>query len=232
MSNKLLAVAAGVIILLSAIVIPSFVKATHLTTLWCRTVLRGSAIPGPTAPFCYLLGLGVITNTPTTFNTLNTAVCPPGYVRTSTFQCTPISNLLTPGILLSTLNTANCPPSYVQTSAFQCTPIYNVINPGTLLPSNNYYSPPRILSHSAYTDNIGTLHIVGEVINQSPFTAKFVKIIATLYNTYNQVIGTQFSYTQPSDLAPGQRAPFDILVLSGGIPLNQMRTYTLSVSTS
>jgi hypothetical protein len=199
MLNKLLAVAAGVVILLSAIVIPSFVKATPLTTLWCRTVLRGSAIPGPTAPFCYLLGLGVITNIPTTFNTLNTAVCPPGYVRTS---------------------------------AFQCTPIYNVINPGTLLPSNNYYSPPRILSHSAYTDNIGTLHIDGKAINQSPVTAKFVKIIATLYNAYNQVIGTQFTYTQPSDLARGQRAPFDILVLSGGIPLNQMRTYTLSVSTS
>jgi aminoglycoside N3'-acetyltransferase len=78
----------------------------------------------------------------------------------------------------------------------------------------------------------GTLHIVGEVVNESPVTAKSVQIIATLYNAYSQVIGTEFTYSQPSDLAPGQRAPFDILVLSGGKPLNQVRTYTLSVSTS
>ena len=98
-------------------------------------------------------------------------------------------------------------------------------------PSTSYL-PPRILSHSAYTSSIGTVHIVGEVINQSPVTAKFVKIIVTFYNAYNQVVGTDFTYTQPSDLAPGQRAPFDILVLSGGIPMNQVRNYALTVDAS
>jgi hypothetical protein len=37
---------------------------------------------------------------------------------------------------------------------------------------------------------------------------------------------------QPSDLAPGQRAPFDILVLSGGIPMNEVRNYVLTVDAS
>jgi hypothetical protein len=97
---------------------------------------------------------------------------------------------------------------------------------------NNNYPLPRILSQSAYTSSTGTVHIVGEVINQSPVTAKFVKIIVTFYNAYNQVMGTDFTYTQPSDLAPGQRAPFDILVLSGGIPMNQVRNYILSVDIS
>jgi hypothetical protein len=194
MLNKLLVVA-GVIILLSAIVTPSFVNATPLTTLWCRSVLHGAAIPGPTVPFCDLLGLGEVANIATTFNT---AICPTGYV---------------------------------QTSAAQCTLISNVLKPGTVLPSNNY-PPPRILSHSAYTSSTGSLHIVGEVINQSPVTAKFVKIIVTFYNAYNQVMGTDFTYTQPSDLAPGQRASFDILVLSGGIPMNQVRNYVLTVDAS
>ncbi len=98
-------------------------------------------------------------------------------------------------------------------------------------PSNNY-PLPSILSQSAYTDSIGSVHIVGEVINQSPVTAKFVKIIVTFYNAYNQVIGTDFTFTQPSDLAPGQRAPFDIAVLSGGIPMAQVRNYALSVDIS
>jgi hypothetical protein len=97
---------------------------------------------------------------------------------------------------------------------------------------NNNYPLPRILSQTAYTSSTGTVHIVGEVINQSPVTAKFVKIIVTFYNAYNEVVGTDFTYTQPSDLAPGQRAPFDILVLSGGIPMNEVRNYVLTVDAS
>lgn len=98
--------------------------------------------------------------------------------------------------------------------------------------STNNYPPPTILSQNAYTDSIGSAHIVGEVINQSPVTAKSVKIIVTFYNSYNQVIGTDFTYTQPQDIAPGQRAPFDILVSSGSVPLNQVRNYVLSVDKS
>lgn len=32
------------------------------------------------------------------------------------------------------------------------------------------------------------------------------------------------TYTEPTDLAPSQRAPFDILVTSG-VPMNQVRNY-------
>jgi len=119
-----------------------------------------------------------------------------------------------------------CPQGTVQTGPTQCTPI----NPGTLLPQSNL---PTILSSSMYTDRLtGSTHIVGEVVNQSPITVQYAKVTVTLYNAYNQVIGTNFAYTQPSYLAPGQRAPFDILVLSGSIPMNHVSTYHLSVSTS
>jgi hypothetical protein len=79
------------------------------------------------------------------------------------------------------------------------------------LPSTNY-SPTRILSSTGYTDSIGTEHIVGEVINQSPTTVQFVQVTVTFYDAYNQVIGTDFTFTHPDTLAPGQTAPFDILV--------------------
>lgn len=142
-----------------------------------------------------------------------------------------MSNIITPGTLLPYFNTVTCPPGYVQTSATQCTPIYNVINPGTLLPSNNYPAP-RILSSSMYTNSVGNTHIVGEVINQSPITVQFVKVIVTFYNAYNQVVGTDHGYTDPHDLAPYQRAPFDIIILSVSIPMNRVSTYALSVTTS
>ena len=91
------------------------------------------------------------------------------------------------------------------------------------------YQPPVILSQSSYVNNIGSMHIVGEVLNQAPVTAKFVKIIATFYNANGQVIGTDFTYADPSDLAPGQRAPFDIIVLEGSVPMYQMSSYELTV---
>lgn len=107
------------------------------------------------------------------------------------------------------------------------TPLYPV--PSFPSPAEFNYQPPVILSQSSYVDNIGSMHIVGEVLNQAPVTAKFVKIIATFYNANGQVIGTDFTYADPSDLAPNQRAPFDILVSEGSMPMYQMGSYGLAV---
>jgi hypothetical protein len=49
--------------------------------------------------------------------------------------------------------------------------------------------PPRILSDNNYFSSTGTLHIVGEVINESFESITFVKIIATFYDSNNNVIG-------------------------------------------
>jgi hypothetical protein len=56
-------------------------------------------------------------------------------------------------------------------------------------------------------------------MNQSPVTVRFVKIIAIFYNANGQVIGTESTYADPSQLVPGQRAPFEIVVLGGSVPL-------------
>ncbi len=52
-------------------------------------------------------------------------------------------------------------------------------------------------------------HIVGEVQNNGTQTAKFVQVSATLYDSNNKVIGTDFSFTNPSDIDPGQKASFE-----------------------
>ena len=76
---------------------------------------------------------------------------------------------------------------------------------------------------------LGTLHIVGEVINESFKSMTFVKIIATFYDSNNNVVGTDFTYTSPSTLQPGQKAPFDMIVIEGSMPLHLVAYYTLSV---
>ena len=127
------------------------------------------------------------------------------------------------------------PPPLMQPSQqpFTMIPPSSPLYPVPPFPSAEFnYQPPVILSQSSYVNDIGSMHIVGEVLNQAPATANSVKIIATLYNANGQVIGTSFTYADPSNLAPGQRAPFDILVLEGSVPMYQMSSYGLTVDPS
>ena len=89
--------------------------------------------------------------------------------------------------------------------------------------------PPRILSDNNYFSSTGTLHIVGEIINESFEPVRFVKTIATFYDSNNSVIGTEFTYTSPSTLQPGQKVPFDMIITKGSMPLHLVAYYTLSV---
>jgi hypothetical protein len=89
--------------------------------------------------------------------------------------------------------------------------------------------PPRILSDNNYVASTGNLHIVGEVINESFESMTLVKRIATFYDSNNNVVGTDFTYTSPSTLQPGQKAPFDMIIIEGSMPLHLVAYYTLSV---
>lgn len=79
----------------------------------------------------------------------------------------------------------------------------------------------QIASHPTINqDTGGTVHFVSEVLNKGSEPASFVKIIATLYDLNNRVIGTQYTYTNPSTILPGQAAPFDLTVGPGdNIPI-------------
>ena len=74
------------------------------------------------------------------------------------------------------------------------------------------------------------MHIVGEIKNDSPNKFEFVKITATLYDSIGGVVGTDFAYSDPSTLASGVTAPFEIIVLSASIPVEQIKEYKLSPS--
>jgi len=85
----------------------------------------------------------------------------------------------------------------------------------------------EILSHNSFTDSIGYLHVVGEVKNNSPSTANFVKVIGTFYDSNDQVVATDFTYTNPSDISSGGTAPFEITLLSASVPISQIDNYKL-----
>ncbi|MDW0163809.1 MAG: FxLYD domain-containing protein [Nitrososphaeraceae archaeon] len=100
--------------------------------------------------------------------------------------------------------------------------------PSSLLESNP--NGLQILSHNSFTDSVGYLHVVGEVQNNTPANAQFVQVIGTFYDNNNQVVGTQFTYTNPSDIGAGQKAPFELILTSASIPVSQVDRYNLITS--
>lgn len=88
----------------------------------------------------------------------------------------------------------------------------------------------QILSHKLFTDSRDYLHIVGEIKNNYPSTTTFVRIVGTFYDINNQVIGTQFTYSNPSEIRSGEKAPFVLILSSAGIPISQIDHYSLQAS--
>lgn len=60
-------------------------------------------------------------------------------------------------------------------------------------------------------DSVGAVHFVGEVVNKGIESARFVEVVATFYNSGNQVIGTKSTFTDPGTIVPGQAAPFELI---------------------
>jgi hypothetical protein len=82
-----------------------------------------------------------------------------------------------------------------------------------------------------YYDDLGYAHVLGEVTNQGAEVTNFAKISGTFYNDQNKVVGTGFTFTEPSDLAPGQSAPFDLLLTEHASPdrFGEMSSGSLNV---
>jgi hypothetical protein len=88
----------------------------------------------------------------------------------------------------------------------------------------------KVLSSNSFVDSIGFSHIVGEIQNGTPDTVTFVQASATFYDKNNRVVGTGFGYTNPTDLGPGDKAPFEIILSSSSVPAKQISHYRVTVS--
>ena len=84
------------------------------------------------------------------------------------------------------------------------------------------------MSSSNYIDDADNFHVVGEVENGSPSVIRYVEVECTFYDADKRVVATSSSYTNPSYLNPGIKAPFEIILLSGSVPVKQ-NNYTLAV---
>ena len=116
-------------------------------------------------------------------------------------------------------------PSFLNSSN-----IVNTSTTGNSIPFLNKSHTVTILSHNSYVDSVGYFHVVGEVENNTPNTAQFVQITGTFYDINDAVIGTQITYTNPSDISSGATAPFDLILMSASVPASLIDHYKLSAS--
>jgi len=54
--------------------------------------------------------------------------------------------------------------------------------------------------------------MVGEIKNNSDEEVTFVQITATFYDENGIVIGTSYTYTDPTDINPGRTAPYSLSI--------------------
>jgi len=72
----------------------------------------------------------------------------------------------------------------------------------------------QIVSSSSYVDILDWMHVVGEIGNIGVYPTTWVKVYATFYDTAGKVIDYGFDYTNPHDLNVGEKASFEILLVS------------------
>ena len=82
-----------------------------------------------------------------------------------------------------------------------------------------------VVSHSTKRQKLlGDLYytLVGEIKNISDEDVSYVKITATFYDDNDIVIGTDYSYAQPDDLDPGQKAPYDLYISDSNLDVKEI----------
>ena len=89
----------------------------------------------------------------------------------------------------------------------------------------------EVLNQSSRFDSSSAYHVVGEIHNQHSQKRTFVRAVVTLYNASGQVVGVDYSYTNPDELGPGQTASFDTDVSSwvGRPNRGNIASYSLQV---
>lgn len=104
-----------------------------------------------------------------------------------------------------------------QTSPFEISSYPDTIQPASYKLDIDYhttdeqpFSGLHIKSSSDSIDNLGFFKIVGEVENTSSSSAQFVQIIVTYYDAQNNVIGTDFTFTQVTIVQSGTTASFEL----------------------
>jgi hypothetical protein len=130
--------------------------------------------------------------------------------RTPTASATPTATWTpTPTPTTSATPTVTWTPTQTRTPAASATP---TSTPSPTPTGAGVYVLPN---HSYYVDSSNYLHVVGEVQNNTATDLRFVKIAVDFFNSNNQLVGTNYTYT---------------LFNLGNLPAHTKTCFTVSLS--
>lgn len=89
----------------------------------------------------------------------------------------------------------------------------------------------EITSSSQSTDALDFLHVTGEIKNTGNTTANEVIVIATFYDSTGTVVGRNWEYAEPENLASGQTGTFDLTLIYAD-QVAQVASYSLTAESS
>jgi hypothetical protein len=67
------------------------------------------------------------------------------------------------------------------------------------------------ISENQFVDESGYVHVLGEIQNKLNIKMDFVKVNVAYYDSQSRIIGSDFVYSDPSTLLPGQTATYQAL---------------------
>lgn len=82
---------------------------------------------------------------------------------------------------------------------------------------------------SQHMDILGFIHVNGEVVNNGTAIAHYVEVYYTIYDTDNKVLDSGSVYTRPTDVSPGDVAPFEVTIADDTV-VAKFDHYKLTVS--
>ena len=86
-----------------------------------------------------------------------------------------------------------------------------------------------ILNNQGLTDQSGVYHVLGEVVNTGDAPVSSVKITAIGYDLTNTTIATSSTLADLDVLLPGEKSPFDVILVYGFDIFDQVYNYSLSL---
>ena len=115
---------------------------------------------------------------------------------------------ITGSTLLAVIPGGDAVPFHLTLPALE--PLWNYSLRATGQPAAPQPKPHAVVLHDRiYKDEQGFIHVVGQIENRGQRLIEFPRVIVTLYDPWGAVVNNGFVYTNPSKLAPGEKADFD-----------------------
>ena len=98
--------------------------------------------------------------------------------------------------------------------SFIILPLFPLAVTNEALAQSNLESGIEEISENQFVDELGYVHVLGEIQNKLNTKMDFVKVNVAYYDSQGRIIDSDFVYSDPNTLLPGQIATYQTITSS------------------